>query len=182
VSYTSDGISWSTNAGGAPFGHRQGHATVVFNDRLYLIGGLENDSTIVAPMNDVWVSDDGATWTRVVEHAEWAPRVNMTVVVANNGMYLYGGDFGGGLASDECWFSVDGETWTNLTLAATGTARYVHSMLAYHNKLWIIGGVDGAITPLNDVWSSPDGQTWTLMTAAAFPTTWPPRSTTTICG
>lgn len=167
ISYTADGVLWSTNAGGAPFGHRQGHQVVVFNNALFLIGGQENDSSILALMNDVWTSTDGATWTLVTANAAWSPRDNHTVVVGNNGMYLYGGDTASG-AVDDVWFSVDGKTWTNLTMAATGTGRYVHSSMYFKNLLWIIGGVNTAITPLNDVWSSPDGQTWTLRNAAAF--------------
>jgi len=166
VSYTSDGVLWSTNAGGAPFGHRQGHACVVFNNQLWLIGGFENDSTVTAPKNDVWVTSDGATWTLVTANAAWTPRVNHTVVAGNNGMYLYGGDVSG-VMSDEVWFSVDGLTWTNLTLAATGAGRQLHSSLFFSNRVWIIGGVDGA-TAFNTVFSSTDGQTWVETAAAAF--------------
>lgn len=167
ISYTSDGVTWSTSAGGAPFGHRQGHACVVFQDQLWLLGGDQADATPPGNMNDIWSSPDGTNWTRVVEHAEWSARDNHTVVVANNGIYLYGGDTGG-VGSDEVWYSADGLKWTLLTSTATGTGRYVHSSLFFDNKLWIVGGVNTSITALNDVWSSPDGQTWTLVNAAAF--------------
>jgi hypothetical protein len=167
VSYTSDGLLWSTNAGGAPFGHRQGHACVVFNNQLWLIGGFQNDSTTTASKNDVWVTSDGATWDLVTSNAAWTARVNHSVIAGNNGMYLYGGNVAGTM-SDEVWFSVDGKTWTNLTLAATGTGRQAHNSLFFQNKLWIIGGQNTAATRLNDVWSSFDGQTWVQETAAAF--------------
>ena len=166
ISYTSDGVLWSTNAGGAPFGHRQGHQTVVFNNQLFLIAGYQNDASFVGLTNDVWSSSDGATWTQLTTAAAFSPREGHTVVVGNNGMYLYGG--GNGVAMDDVWFSVDGITWTNLTMAATGTGRKVHSSMFFQNKIYIIGGVDSSTTPLNDVWSSPDGQTWTLENAAAW--------------
>jgi hypothetical protein len=136
-----------------------------------MIGGYENDDVHVGAMNDVWSSSDGANWTQVTASAAWTPRVNFTLVAANNGMYLYGGELADTSLSDEVWFSTDGSAWTMLTSAATGTTRFLNAMLFFQNKLWIIGGYADAAgtTTINDVCSSPDGQTWTV-TAPVFPT------------
>lgn len=168
VSYTSDGVTWSQNASGAPFGHRQGHGTCVFNNQIWVMGGVEIDASFSGQRNDVWVSSDGANWTQVTAAAAWSARANFSLVASNNGMYLYGGGDGATL-NDDVWFSTDGETWTNLTTAATGTPRDVAAMLFFHNKLWIIGGfsdIAGTLA-INDVSSSPDGQTWSV-TAPVF--------------
>jgi hypothetical protein len=160
INYSSNGFVWSQNASAAPFGHRQGHQVVVFNNQMFLIGGLENDLSTVALMNDVWSTTDGANWTQVTAAAPWTARDNHTCVAANNGIYLYGGDLGGGNYADDVWFTTDGSTWTQLTTAATGTPRVLQSMMFFQNKLYIIGGNDGS-AGRDEVFSSPDGQTWT---------------------
>jgi hypothetical protein len=163
VSYSSDGVTWSQSASGAPFGHRQGHQCVAFNGQMFLLGGLENDDMHVGVMNDVWSTSDGANWTQVTAAAAWSARVNFTAVAANNGIYLYGGEDGTSTLLDDVWFSSDGETWTQLTATATGTPRFLNAMFFFQNKVWIVGGyadAAGTIT-INQVSSSPDGQTWT---------------------
>jgi hypothetical protein len=168
INYSQDGFVWSQNASAAPFGHRQGHQVVVFNNQMFLIGGLENDLTTTALKNDVWSTSDGATWTQLTAAAPWTARDNHTCVAANNGIYLYGGDTGGQTGNDDVWFTVDGITWTQLTTAATGTPRFLQSMMFFKNKLYIIGGIaTGGATAIDEVDSSPDGQTWTV-TAPVF--------------
>jgi hypothetical protein len=171
VSYSEDGFVWSQNASGAPFGHRQGHGTVVFNNQMFLMGGFQNDATTTAIMGDVWVSSDGATWTLVTAAAAWGARLNFSLVAANNGMYLYGGQLADTTMADDVWFSTDGNTWTNLTMAATGVGRDAANLFFFQNQLWIVGGYSDAAgtIPINDVASSPDGATW-LVTGPIFPT------------
>jgi hypothetical protein len=166
INYSVDGITWSQNASGAPFGHRQGHQVVVLNNVMYLLGGLEIDSMTTALMNDVWSTQDGANWTQVTAAAPWTARDNFTAVVGNNGIYLYGGDAGGGTLLDDVWYSVDGKNWTELTAAATGTPRRLQSMFFFMNKVIIVGGDNGS-SAQDDLFTSPDGQTWTA-TAPVF--------------
>jgi hypothetical protein len=168
VNYSVDGLTWQQNSSGAPFGHRQGHQVVVLNGLMYLLGGLENDLTTTALKNDVWYTSDGANWTLATAAAPWTARDNFTAVAGNNGIYIYGGDAGGGTLLDDVWFSVDGINWTQLTMAATGTPRRLQSMFFFNQKIIIVGGDNGS-SAQNDVFTSPDGQTWTS-TAPVFAT------------
>jgi hypothetical protein len=172
ISYTADGVTWAVNASSAPFGHRQGHNTCVFNGQMWLISGEQNDSAAVGLMPDVWSTSDGANWTAATKAAPWQARVNFGLVVANNGMYIYGGQLADGTLADDVWFSVDGAAWQQLTAAATGTPRQLMSMVVFQNKLWIIGGQTSAIgitpiTQVDNVASSTDGNTWNV-TAPVF--------------
>lgn len=50
----------------APFGKRYDHSTVIFNGQIYLIGGRD-DQTL---FNDIWVSENGHIWTKVLPEDE----------------------------------------------------------------------------------------------------------------
>jgi hypothetical protein len=160
INYSVDGVTWQQNASGAPFNHRQGHQVVVLNGLMYLLGGLMVSTSGTSLMNDVWYTSDGANWTQATAAAPWTARDNFTAVVGNNGIYIYGGDAGGGTLLDDVWFSVDGINWTQLTSAATGTPRRLQSMFFFNQKVIIVGGDNGSGAQ-NDVFTSPDGQTWT---------------------
>jgi hypothetical protein len=53
-----------------------------------MLGGW---SPINGYVNDIWTSDDGANWTRVVEHAEWPARAGHSLEVFQNKLWLIGG-------------------------------------------------------------------------------------------
>jgi hypothetical protein len=61
-------------------------------------GSLNDDSAVIGGpptrnyFNDVWKSSDARTWTRVLEHAPWAPRAGSATVVKEGWIYLLGGE------------------------------------------------------------------------------------------
>ncbi len=62
---TADGVHWTQHTpSGAIFSPRAGHDAVVFNGRMWVIGGSDNTTRY----NDVWSSADGVTW--VLEKAQ----------------------------------------------------------------------------------------------------------------
>ena len=69
--YSPDGRTWS-KIGNAAWPARGGHTVVVYHDRLWLFGGANHIAADRSPdgfVNDVWVSDDGISWTRVTRAA-----------------------------------------------------------------------------------------------------------------
>lgn len=50
-----DGLNWGEATPAADFSVRAQHAVAVFDDKLWVVGGLSND----APINDIWFSTDG---------------------------------------------------------------------------------------------------------------------------
>ncbi|MCE5228936.1 hypothetical protein LLG95_04990 [bacterium] len=72
---SSNGAAWEKAADGAPFGKRFGHCLLVFNNKLWLIGGAgSNKFSDFQLKNDVWSSSNGTSWTQVVANAPWSPR------------------------------------------------------------------------------------------------------------
>lgn len=146
------------NASG--WGARQGHATVVFNQRMWVIGGSLTDGKQAA---DVWSSADGANWTLHTQHAGFSPRAHHAAVVFNNRMYIFGGD-AGGYGCNDVWSSPDGANWTLETSAAAWSARRQHTVTVFNGELHLLGGrPDGynGMGGLSDAWTSPDGINWT---------------------
>lgn len=168
---SSDGVTWS-KMGTASWSPRGGETVVVYRDRLWLFGGADHiaeDRSTDGFLNDVWVSDDGITWTTVTDAAPWSPRDKAGVVVFNDQLYLLGGH-----GTADIWRSSNGRDWTRLVTQADWSPRHDFARVAYDGRLWVFGGwTDRSTNALNDVWYSGDGMSWTRQTDHA---PWAPRS------
>lgn len=179
-------INWERlkSQGSTKFSPRQSHATCVFHcphkrDKkcIWLTGGRTDsyrtfDLQIEDRTADVWWSEDGSTWNKVMELkgdfidmvgnfdakyggevAPWYSRYGHSLdVLDTNGddvediMVLIGGYEP--VESNDVWISPNGTTWL-FAGHAPWPARAYHATAVFLGKLWIIGG-----TPLtNDVWS-----------------------------
>ena len=159
-------FSWSQATSSAAFPARQGLGCVSYNNKLWVMGGLQGSTYY----NDVWSSSDGVTWTQATAEAAFSKRYAVACVVHNDGvsnkMWLIGGYDRASLDYlNDVWSSADGVTWTLVTGEAGFSKRQSHAAVDFGGKLWVIGGLDP--NPKNDVWSSTDGITWTRATASA---------------
>jgi len=127
---------------------------VVFNGKMWLVGGgvYGTPSTPEALYNDVWNSVDGVTWTRVINHAPWNPRIYHDITVFDGHMWVLGGhgpDGGGNLA--DVWYSADGVNWTQLPYTPW-LARHAASVAVFKDALWLTGGTTDQDGLQDDVW------------------------------
>jgi hypothetical protein len=180
---SSNGAAWTEATASAAFGQRWGVGAVVFNNKMWVIGGL----SLSGYLNDVWSSTDGATWTKVLASAPFAGRENFGCLVYNNMIWVIGGDNteGVGTASDtgcalsDVWSSPDGVNWT--LAGQFPESRAGASCVVFNGAMWVISGGNTYPNPaegsnaytvytFNDSWSSTDGANWTQATSnAAFP-------------
>ncbi|MCK9185933.1 DUF2341 domain-containing protein [Candidatus Gracilibacteria bacterium] len=146
---------------------RYQHGSAYFNDKYWLIGGIEavEGAGTYHNVSSVLSSRDGRTWTQETASAGWSGRVNMAVFVFDNKLWIAGGTLAGNVKRNDVWNSEDGITWTQVTNNAGWSARSNMAYTVFDNKMWIFGGSAG--TALNDVWSSGDGIIWTQETASA---------------
>jgi len=155
-------ITWVQATNSAAWSARYGHASVVYDNKMWVMGGDAG-----GPKNDVWYSTDGITWTQATASAEWSERFGSTSIVYNNKMWVIGG-WGYNVELNDVWYSTDGITWTQATASAPWSAGAVHTSIVYDNKMWVIGGgMDAYPYTINDVWYSTDGTTWTQATGSA---------------
>ncbi len=165
-------ISWAKATASAGWSARNGHSSVVFNGKIWIIGGSDGSLK-----NDVWSSDDGVIWTEVTASAttpRWSSRYGHSSVVFNGKIWVIGGRDGSN--KNDVWSSDDGVNWTEVTASATTprwSGRYSHSSVVFNDKIWVLGG--NTVSRQNDVWSSDDGVIWTEVTASATTPRWSGR-------
>jgi PKD repeat protein len=75
------GVEWTQATASAEWGGRYGHTSVVYDDKMWVMGGLGGG-------RDVWWSTDGITWTQATASAEWGWRYGHTYFVYDDKMSL----------------------------------------------------------------------------------------------
>ena len=156
---TTDVVNWTCVTKKAPYGNRAASAVVVFDNRLWLMGGRtpvpntppEKGYKDITTHNDVWCSADGANWTRVLEHAPWAPRQWHIAKVYRDRIWVIGGhdnvhskNFG------DVWYTPDGKTWHPFVSKTQFSPRHEVTAYVYDDSLWVVAG--NAWPVQNDVW------------------------------
>lgn len=156
VWWSADGINWSRATAAARFSTRHHHSSLVFDNKMWVIGGSRNSSSgemMGLPhdfdftkklLNDVWCSSDGKTWKRINKNSAFAPRESHASLVFNNKMWVIGGHTG-----------PQAEDWEKEIVSSRETAwKALKSEPGYSNE----------------VWCSVDGKNWTqLQTPKSFP-------------
>ena len=167
IDYKSDGSNWS-RADGNSWAGRRYHTSVVFDGKLWVLGG----SDVSERFNDVWYSEDGATWLQAPtsESVIWSELTRHSSVVFRDRLWVMGGYDGS--YQDDVWYSDDGVNWTRATDEPGWSRRLDHTSVVFDGKLWVLGGYDNTGAGLNDVWYSEDGVTWLQAPTSVV---WPER-------
>lgn len=161
------------------FAPRDGAGALVFNNKMWLLGGWNPDDNKSFPMttnNEVWSSTNGFKWKLEKENTflnqdfnrsiDWEGRHTAGYVVHNNKMWIVGGDCAQGSYQQDVWNSDDGVKWSLVSDSVPWSPRVLHYTVSFNNKIWVIGGQtipDFAYaneTYYSDVWNSEDGITW----------------------
>ncbi|MCK5861110.1 MAG: hypothetical protein KAH38_01405 [Candidatus Hydrogenedentes bacterium] len=151
------GQTWELVTGEAPWAARRGMASVVHNNRMFILGGEGSDGGYY---NDVWVTEDGITWELLTSDAAWDPRREHEAVSLENAIFILGGTAKSG-KYDEVWRSADGINWQKI--ASLPIAVRGHCAEVFKDKIFVFGGVDDEDKLSNEVWSSSDGVIWSVV-------------------
>lgn len=152
---SSDGSTWTRVLESAPWAKRYGHVSVVFDGKMWVMGGYGGFNGSFVYFNDVWSSSDGVNWTEVTSTAEWTPRSSFSGVVFDNQIWILGGCTSLlNCSSSEVWSSQDGSTWTQNASSVTWGPNY--PSVVFNGKLWGMG----AVLYEKKIRSSDDGITW----------------------
>ena len=147
---SSDGLTWSLVTDNALWKGRRGHATVAFNGYIYVIGGfaVDEETKERGYKNDVYRSSDGIEWTLVTDSNGWEPRMNHSVVVSGEKMYLFGGMYKGDIYFDDMWESSDGITWTEVVSGTLpGKRSSFGSAVDSNGIIYLLGGTFPDVPP-----------------------------------
>lgn len=180
---TTDGKNWICVTRKAPWVGRYGHSITAFRGKLWVMGGYhreKNEYKFDGPLNDVWNSSDGSSWTLVTKNAPWHPRCYHQTVVFHDKLWVIGGESGPDWPKNDIWSSEDGIKWQ---LMMNDTPWRTHEGFAAIVKsrpnepiegqsIYVIAGTGsqsrmGVDRHENGVWVSMDGTHWTAKTDAA---------------
>jgi len=167
VWYSSDGINWTQAVASAPWQGRYRHTSVVFDNKIWVIGGGTNGG---GWLNDIWYSSDGINWTQSTPSAPWTPRYCHSSVVYNGKMWVIGGNYAPGQNLNDVWYSSDGVNWTKATANAAWSPRDFQTTVSFNDGIFLLGGLSNGTngTPQNDVWFSQDGINWNQITSSTI--------------
>lgn len=163
-----DGLHWRQVTDRLPWGKRALHYTVAFDGAIWVMGGQLMPKHVPgeeAFYHDVWRSEDGIRWERILEHAPWAERGQIGGCAVHQGRIwlLGGGTFETPNRPDrvfyhDVWSTADGIHWELATEHAPWHPREYHEVAVFDNRLWVLEGWNQENR--NDVWYSEDGVTW----------------------
>lgn len=177
VWYSEDGRQWHLVTASAPFTPRYAHSTVVFDDKLWVIGGNYADlskSDRLIYNSDVWYSENGIDWIRAREKAAFGPRAKHETVIFDESFLLIAGEASRFERRNDIYKSADCGQWefiadgSSTETLAHFSSRSTHTVNAFRNQLWLIGGYyqgeNFQDIYFNDVWISNDGAIWEKQT------------------
>jgi len=139
--------TWVKVTDNTPFKPRDSAGEMVFNDRMWIIGGYTPDLA-----NDVWSSADGFNWEKTGEIPN-SKGIDIPVnFVYKNKMWIS--------SYDGCFYSSkDGKQWDLVTDNLPWGGRNAAGGVIFNNKMWVMGGKKRGEL-YNDIWSSEDGKSW----------------------
>jgi len=162
VYYSTDGITWTEAGTDALPVRTEGHSSVVFDSKMWVIGG-----SVPAATRKVYYSSDGITWTEAGTNALPVATYNHSSVVFDSKMWVIGG-YAGGLVR-KVYYSSDGITWTEAGTNALPVVTGWSAAVVFDSKMWVIGGATTSFARSRRVYSSADGITWTEAGTDALP-------------
>ncbi len=173
---------WTNVTMDAPFRPRDGAGALVFNDRMFLLGGWNPRDPEYYPrhcVNDVWSSADGHAWEMVKGNSfhtfpfwdlgrEWEGTHTAGYAVFRGRMWIVGGDPIQGHYQPDVWNSADGRAWefVNRGRPVPWAPRVLHHCFVFKDRLWVLGGqtlpqfAPAAEVFYHDVWNTADGLNW----------------------
>ena len=154
---------------------RSTHGSLVFQDKMWLIGGRTANEAHIA---EVWSSTDGYNWTEVNPSAAFGARKEFVSMVHDGKMWVLGGEIEGYVLANDVWYSSDGATWHEATPAASWHARDYFGGVAFasgatgSDEMWVLGHYTGdprGIPGVEDHHYSTDGSTWSSVSVSGLP-------------
>ena len=128
-----DGIHWTRVAHEAPWEVRGNPQLVVFDGKLWLIGGQGR--------SDIWQSEDGRTWTQLKKESPWKGRYDFGVLAYDNFIWVLGGrESEPRNAYHDVWYSRNGTDWWLQLREAPWTKRSGGFSVVFRDKLFLYGG------------------------------------------
>lgn len=160
---SSDGDNWIKETSNAELTYGEFRTIVSHGTKLFAIGGATITSGFNNPWynddNDVWSSDDGVYWEKLVDHAIFSSRRNPEVVEFDDQLWLVG------VVASDIWASKDGIDWSLKTTDIDVPETSNDYLLSDGNRLLLGIGRRAIEGIAGGVWSSQNGINWSQQKA-----------------
>ncbi|KAL3673835.1 hypothetical protein V7S43_001523 [Phytophthora oleae] len=177
---TTDGANWTQSTANASWTGRGYHCSVVFDDKLWVLGGSPINNEVWATssvLKGPWKQQSNVPWSPRAAHACTAHEIMLNATVGDTTrqefLFLMGGWRDTSLR--DVWRMDTSGNWELLAEAAPWEARAWFSVVSFDSRtngdvqlgprLWVLGGgiVGNGIEkmyPFSDVWYTRDGVEW----------------------
>src|SRR5688500_3546605 len=125
-----DGQTWRGFTHDAAWGKRYKAADASYAGALWRVGGWMEEDGQRRVMNDVWRSQNGRRWQRVLASAPWPPRSSAHLLVFRDTLWLVGGE----PTDQRVWLTADGQHWI-ARRADSQPSGNPQGVLVYHDAL-----------------------------------------------
>lgn len=144
---TNDFKKWELIATQSNLPRRFFYHPFVFQDKLWIIGGEDQDTKY----SDIWNSADGIHWIKQKDNLPFGKRSGSQIVVLKDTLYLLDNDV---------WTSTDALNWNQLASEIVqGETLFGYSALVFDEKIWLLGcNRNGQFT--SEVLYSSNGKNW----------------------
>ncbi|CAF1019741.1 unnamed protein product [Adineta steineri] len=119
---------------------RSGHSAVIYNNSMYIFGGLGKHR-----YNDLFKFDfDTYQWTEIKPKDESTlptKRLKHSACIYDNMMYIFGGWDSSGKLNDMYRYIFDRNEWEIVPCSNSPRARSAHSVVVYKNSMYLFGGI-----------------------------------------
>lgn len=150
---SADGKEWKLELKNAPWSKRAHAQAVVFDNKIWLMGGGQRFPKPAAK-NDVWCSEDGVNWKQITSSAKWPVRMWFSTVVYRDHIWVLGGWSGEQNNLGDVWYSKDGADWKEFKSEVQWSKRHEHSAYVFKDKIWVAAGAAEPDYKLSsEVWS-----------------------------
>ncbi|MBM1107921.1 hypothetical protein JQC67_17330 [Aurantibacter crassamenti] len=164
---STDGINWVLETSNPGFAGRHDHASIVYDNKIWVIGGKAFDvpgravNASSRDMQDVWNSSDGINWTQVTDNAPFSRRGGHALEVLNNKLYLVSGGYSS-FGTEEIWSTTNGLVWTleKDNLVFDNFSRHNHKIAQLNGNFYLVGGYR---LSYDEIWKSSDLENWSLV-------------------
>lgn len=169
VFVSTDAFAWAEVGTDALPAALNDHASAVFNERMWVIGGFVPGVPPDAGVKSaVYSSIDGATWAHVGD----LPMAigGASCLVFGNELWLIGGYDENSVGLRKVFHSADGVTWTEAGSDALPIALYDLGAAVLNGAIWVLGGFSDTLGDASRrVYRSTDGTTWAEVGTEALP-------------
>jgi hypothetical protein len=91
VWYSNDGITWTQATASAAFPAVGCQSSVVFDSKIWTLGGFYRDWREINARNEIWHSTDGISWMSANSKNVFTARGGHSSVVYNGNIWVIGG-------------------------------------------------------------------------------------------